>query len=153
MKPFHEFVACSACHRDYLVADPSRRPPEPTDPALARSTAPLPFYLTTCHHTVCHSCLFASNPAPHPLDQIRLACPACQAITPLAPLDLDDPTNDLAPFFRDPARLAETATMATQFQLSHLMDQISYLKPKCVQQKKNITRLLAEVKKGKEYKA
>ncbi|GAA5941037.1 SUMO ligase CST9 [Sporobolomyces koalae] len=144
-------MACSACRRDYLV---------PADPALSTSappasvtTAPVPFYLTSCHHTICHVCIFATHRAPSQLGEIRSPCPACHAITPLALLVLDDPSNDLAPFFADSSDLIETARMAGQFQLETLMDQISYFKPKCRQQKQTISRLLSEVKKFKACKA
>ncbi|GAA5900367.1 uncharacterized protein JCM6883_002823 [Sporobolomyces salmoneus] len=156
MRSFHEFIACSSCHRDYFVPSPSQPQTTPSgssEPAPPAPTAPLPFYLTTCQHIICHPCLFTSKPAPQPLDQVRLPCPACQTITPLALLVLDDPTNEMSMYFSDLGEMWNTALMAAQFQLKSLMDQVEYLKPKCVQQKRSITRLLGEVKKGKGLKA
>ncbi|GAA6006361.1 hypothetical protein JCM11491_004927 [Sporobolomyces phaffii] len=150
MRSFREFIACSACHRDYL--DRSVASSASETPATA-PTALLPFYLTTCHHTICHTCLFSTKPTPHPLDRLNLACPACQTITPLRLLVTDDPTDEMAPFFSDQGELANTAMMTGQFQLGTLMDQVAFFKPKCIQQKKSITRLVNEVKKLKAYKA
>lgn len=153
MRSFQDFIACSACHRDYLIPSVPPAPPTSTsNPPPQTFTAPLPFYLTTCQHVICHSCLFGSKPAPHPLDQVRLACPACQTISPLAHLSPDDPSNEMSPYFGDTSELGTTFMMSTQFQLGTLMDQVAYLKPKCVQQKKSISRLLVEVKKVKGYK-
>lgn len=149
MRSFHDFIACSACHRDYLVPSP---PADSSEPPQAASTTPLPFYLTLCHHTVCHNCLFSTEPAPQPLEQVRLPCPACQTITPLALLVLDDPSNEMSTYFGDLSENFNQALMASKFQMENLMDQISYLKPKCLQQKKSITRLLNEVKKVKAFK-
>jgi hypothetical protein len=58
----------------------------------------------------------------------------------------------MTPFFAQPSDLLNTTMMTVQFQMVNLMNQIKYLKPKCIQQKKTITRLLSEVKKGKAYK-
>ncbi|GAA5947232.1 hypothetical protein JCM3765_001583 [Sporobolomyces pararoseus] len=149
MRSFHDFIACSACHRDYLLSSP---PSDSSDPPQVAPTTPLPFYLTLCHHTICQTCLFSTKPAPQPLEQVRLPCPACQTITPLALLVLDDPSNEMSTYFGDLTENYNKALMASKFQIENLMDQVSYLKPKCLQQKKSITRLLNEVKKVKAYK-
>ena len=149
MKSYLEYILCSVCRRDYLVPTPSNASTSTATPSLA---APVPFYVTTCYHEICHRCLFGTNPAPNPLDQVKLPCPACQSVTPLALLVTNDPTNELVPFFSDVAESIDLAKMGVQHQLSSLMSQVDYFKPKCSDQKKTISRLISEVKKLKAYK-
>ncbi|GAA6062249.1 hypothetical protein JCM10212_001763 [Sporobolomyces blumeae] len=134
-------IACSKCHRDFLSS------------ATSTSTSPrMPFYLSSCFHSLCHSCLFHDSTPPNDLAHLRVPCPACSTQTSLALLAPDDPTNDLSLYFRPLPELLSELGMATQWQVHNLVDQVSYLKPKCIEQKKLIARLTAELKKVKAYK-
>ncbi|POY76690.1 hypothetical protein BMF94_0282 [Rhodotorula taiwanensis] len=130
-----EFVACSRCRASYS--------PE------------LSFYLTDCAHTLCQACTDASiaqssaaDPDRQPL-QDGITCPACGHEGPVVQLDH---APALQHCFRPIQDLINELGMATEWQISNLVEQLAFFRDKCAEQKKMLAKAASELKKMRELK-
>lgn len=130
-----EFVACSRCRASYS--------PE------------LSFYLTDCAHTLCQACTDASvaqssaaDPDRQPL-QDGITCPACGHGGPVVQLDH---APALQHCFRPIQDLINELGMATEWQISNLVEQLAFFRDKCAEQKKMLAKAASELKKMRELK-
>lgn len=127
-----DWIACTSCRID----------------CSSSSLNPGDFYLSTCGHTLCHACIASSTSQNAQSDE--RPCPACGTFGPVVRLDQ---ASDLQPCFRPLSDLVGELSMAAEWQVGNLVEQLRFFKAKCAEQKKMLARVGAELKKVKGIKA
>ncbi|BGO89807.1 hypothetical protein NBRC10512_007224 [Rhodotorula toruloides] len=127
-----DWIACTSCRTD----------------CSSSSLNPGDFYLSTCGHTLCHACIASSTSQNAQSDE--RPCPACGTFGPVVRLDQ---ASDLQPCFRPLSDLVGELSMAAEWQVGNLVEQLRFFKAKCAEQKKMLARVGAELKKVKGIKA
>ncbi|BGO97910.1 hypothetical protein JCM10021v2_001568, partial [Rhodotorula toruloides] len=127
-----DWIACTSCRTD----------------CSSSSLNPGDFYLSTCGHTLCHACIAASTS--HDARSDARTCPACGTTGPVVRLDQ---ASDLQHCFRPLSDLVGELSMAAEWQVGNLVEQLRFFKTKCAEQKKMLARVGAELKKVKGIKA
>ncbi|BGP30288.1 hypothetical protein JCM10296v2_002042 [Rhodotorula toruloides] len=124
-----DWIACTSCRTD-------------------SSLNPGDFYLSTCGHTLCHACIAVGTS--HDAQSDARTCPACGTTGPVVRLDQ---ASDLRHCFRPLSDLVGELSMAAEWQVGNLVEQLRFFKTKCAEQKKMLARVGAELKKVKGIKA
>ncbi|BGP23015.1 hypothetical protein JCM10295v2_001908 [Rhodotorula toruloides] len=123
-----DWIACTSCRGDSLN--------------------PNELYLSTCGHTLCRACI-AANTSQRSQNNAR-SCPACGMTGPVVRLDQ---ASDLSHCFRPLSELVGELSMAAEWQVGNLVEQLGFFRTKCAEQKKMLARVGAELKKVKGIKA
>lgn len=127
-----DWIACASCRAD----------------STSSSLNPGDFFLSTCGHVLCHACISAST-SQHAQGDAR-TCPACGTTGPIVRLD---EASDLQHVFRPLGNLVGELSMAAEWQIGNLVEQLRFFKAKCGEQKKMLARAGTELKRVKGIKA
>lgn len=141
-QPPLERIICAACRTNY---------------------APNQFYLSSCPHVLCATCLFPppSRPPSTLAPNTEILCPACHERTQILKLEFDSPPLDstgndqltaLKHCFRPLGDLVDELGMAAEFQTAGLVEQIDYLSDRVGRQRNVLDKVQVELRAHKSLK-
>ena len=137
-----ERIICASCRRNY---------------------SPSQFYLSSCPHVLCATCLYPPPSLPPPTlpSDTETTCPACDERTQILKLEFYAPSLDtqgneqlsaLRHCFRPLGELVDELGMAAEFQTAGLVEQIDYLTDRVGRQRNVLDKVQVELKAHKSLK-
>lgn len=128
---------------------PQRLPPAVEFIACSRCVSPLAssqFWLSTCAHALCSTCLFPPPLSPpNPPTACEATCPIDETRGVVVPLE-EGLRSEAGYFFRPLRSLLSEIEMAAEWQMSNLLGQLEHYKAKSLEQRRALSKVAVELK-------
>jgi zinc-RING finger domain len=115
----HQLVYCAKCYLPYDVQVNITQQTLPPDVDTRK------WYLTSCGHSLCSTCLYQGDPPGESLPDVP--CPSCGVQAVVVELS-DELPSEILPYFRSLAENSEEMVAAIKFQHQNLLRLVDYLR-------------------------